>query len=358
MTKNLKIILALGAAAALGLAVLYSVMRRAESARGQSVSWTYVELLSESGGYGKAASFLDERLLLHPNDALLYYYRARLNYSAARGAAALADADRAIKLGYAQEISHLLKALVYGRLYGDHRRQAELASKALSYDPTYDEGYLVRAEALYGLGDYKGCAKDAASFSRMVPRSPDGWEYGLLCLVKLGDLAGAEAAGLKVLELKPDSHAALWRLGQVYAARGLHKRAVKKFSGAIDLSGGRAQYYLDRARSCEALADFSCAAWDYASALNWEELSGYASYYCLAGAAMHRAGELGLGLEAADSAVRLDPLNPDAYALRGRLRADSGDAAGAKKDFHKLSALSPSRASEAEALLKKLKSKK
>jgi len=358
MTKNLKIILAFGTAAALGLAAVFSIMERAQRARSESVTWPYVEQLAQAGGYAKAAAFLDERLGVHPNDALLYYYRARLHYTVSDGAAALADADRAIKLGYAQEISHLLKALVYGRVYGDYVKEAEFASKALSFDPTYDEGYLARAEAGYALGDYKGCAKDAASFSRMSPGSPDGWDYGLLCLEKTGDHAGAEAAGLKVLELKPASHAAMWRLGRIYAARGLHKRAVKRFSKAIRLSGGRAQYYLDRACSCEAEGDFSCVAWDYASAMDWAEAADYTSYYYLLGSAMHRVGEFDAGLDAAASAVRLDPLNPDAYALRGRLRADAGDAAGAKKDFQKLSALSPARAPEAQALLKKLKSKK
>ena len=57
----------------------------------------------------------------------------------------------AIALGYAQEISHLLKALVYGRLRGDYAGQRDLATKALVYDPTYDYGYLVRAEAGYAL---------------------------------------------------------------------------------------------------------------------------------------------------------------------------------------------------------------
>jgi tetratricopeptide (TPR) repeat protein len=355
MTKTLKIILASGAAAALALAALFSALDRAERARGESLSWPYIEQLALSGGYKKAAAFLDERLQKHPNDALLYYYRARLGYTVSDGAAALADADRAIKLGYAQEISHLLKALVHGRIYGDYKAQAELASKALSFDPTYDEGYLVRAEARYALGDYKACVKDAASFSRMAPKAADGWEYGLLCLAELGDYDGAEAAGLKVLELKPKSHAAQWRLGRLYAARGLHKRAIKRFSEALRLSGGRAEYYLDRARSCEAEGDFSCAAWDYASATAWPEVSDYTSYYYLLGSAMHRVGEFKAGLDAAETAVSRAPLDPDAYALRGRLRADLGDLAGAKKDFQKLGALAPARAAEAEAWLKKLK---
>ncbi|HAT72062.1 MAG TPA: hypothetical protein DCS63_04525 [Elusimicrobia bacterium] len=358
MTKTIKLILVSGTAAAFGLAVVFSAMERAENARRESISWSYVEQLARSGGYAGAAAFLNARLRFHPDDALLFYYRARLNYNAMDGAAALADADRAIKLGYAQEISHLLKGLVYGRIYGDYAKQAEFASKALSFDPTYDEAYLVRAEAEYALADYKACVKDAASYARMSPGSADGWEYGLLCLEKTGDYAGAEAAGRKVLALEPDSHAAMWRLGRIYAARGLHKRAVKRFSEAIRQSGGRAQYYLDRARSCEAEGDALCAAWDYSAAMGWAEVSGYTSYYYLLGSAMHRVGEFKAGLDAASTAARRDPLNPEAYALRGRLRADLGDADGARKDFQKLSALSPARAPEAQALLKKLKSKK
>ena len=347
MSRNLKLIAACGACLALGLAALFSGLRRAEEARENAVTWPLVEELALKDGYGPALSFLDERLALHPNDALLHYYRARLNFSSGSGPAALRDADRAIALGYAQEISHLLKALVHGRLYGDWKRQAELASKALTFDPTYADAYLIRAEGLYASGDHAGCARDAAVFARMEPGSPDGWEYSLMCLEKLGDLAGAEAAGLKLLDLRPSSHAALWRLGRVHAARGLHKRAIKRYSEAIRLSGGRPQYYLDRARSCEAEGDLSCAAWDQASAMDWNEVSSYATHYLVLGAAMHRVGELGPGLEAAQKAVSLAPLSPAAYRLRARLRAETGDAAGARKDLGKMTALDPALAAEA-----------
>lgn len=346
----MKLILACGACLALGLAALFSALRRAEEAQAGAVTWPLVEELAMKDGYGRALSFLDERLVRHPNDALLHYYRARLNFSRGEGPAALRDADRAIALGYAQEISHLLKALVHGRLYGDRQKQAELASKALTFDPTYADAYLIRAEALYASGDHAGCVRDARTFTRMEKDSPDGWEYSLLCLERTGDLSGAEAAGLKLLSLRPSDHAALWRLGRVYAARGLHKRAIKRYSEAIRLSGGRPRYYLDRAGSCEAEGDLSCAAWDYASATDWNEISSYATHYLVLGAAMHRVGELGPGLEAAQRAVSLSPLSPAAYRLRARLRAEAGDAAGARKDLKKMTALDPGLAAEAEEI--------
>ncbi|MDO8802946.1 MAG: hypothetical protein Q7R35_00815 [Elusimicrobiota bacterium] len=357
MTKTTKIILGSAAAAALSLAAVFSALERAETARRGQLGWSEIKSIAAAQGLGEAVSEVEKRLAAHPNDALLHYYRARLHYEADQGREALEEADKAIKLGYAQEISHLLKALVYGRLYGDRARQRELASKALVYDPTYDDGYLVRAEAGYALADYKACAADADSFSRLKPKETDGYEYSLLCLELLGDSAGAESAGLKILKLKPDSHAALWRLGRLYAARGLHKRALIRFSEAIRLSGGRPRYYLDRALSCEALADFPCAAWDYSSAMDWKEISGYASYYYLLGSAMHRIGELKTGLEAADTAVAKAPSDPANYELRGRLRAELGDPSGAKKDFQKLSSLSPAKKPEADALIEKLKTK-
>ena len=59
-------------------------------------------------------------------------------------------------------------------------------------------------------------------------------------------------------------------------------------------------------------------------------------------------------LKRADEVVNVDiPVDE----LRGRLRADAGDLPGAKKDFLKMSALSPSRSAEAESLIKKLKQK-
>ncbi|MBI4351522.1 MAG: hypothetical protein HY550_08800 [Elusimicrobia bacterium] len=355
MSKTIKIILVSAACAALLLAAALSALRRAETARAERLVWKDIVSIAAARGPGEAVAEVEKRLAAHPNDALLHYFRARLYYESGQGKEALEEAERAIDLGYAQEISHVLKALIYGRLFGDRERQREFASKALTYDPTYDDGYLVRAEANYALADYKACAADAASFSRLSPEEADGCQLSLLCLEQLKDYAGAERAGLKFLRLKPDSHAALWRLGMLYAAQGLHKRAVKRFSEAIRLSGGRPRYYLSRAASCEELGDLSCAAWDYSSAMDWQQVSGYASYYYLLGTAMHRIGELDYGLAAADTAVAKAPGDPLNYGLRGRLRAELGDAAGAGKDLGKMAALSPALKPEADSLLELLK---
>lgn len=351
MSRALKIILVSGCAAALLLAGAYSALERAERARAETLTWRAVNDMALSRGPREAEAALAQKLEAHPNDALLHYYLARLYYETERGPEALVEADRAINLGYAQEISHLLKALIYGRLMGDRARQRELAAKALSYDPTFGDGYLIRAEAEHALGDYRACAADAAAFSSLQPKEPDGYEFSLLCLERAGDRAGAEAAGLKALALKPASPGLLWRLGRLYAARGLHGRAVKNFSEAIRLSGGLPGYYLSRAASCEALGDFSCAAWDYASATEWPELSGYASYYLLLGASMHRVGELDLALEAAAKALSLDPGGAAPLELRGRLRAEAGDLAGARRDLLAAGAADPARAALAEKLL-------
>ncbi|MCM2267649.1 MAG: tetratricopeptide repeat protein [Elusimicrobiales bacterium] len=268
MLRTIKLLLLCAALAAAAAGAALLVKRRAQQAQAQAVTWPRVEAVLLADGYPKALSFVDERLRRHPNDALLYYYRARLRYGSGDGGAALADADRAIALGYAQEISHLLKALVHGRLYGDWRRQADLASKALSFDPTYADAYLARAEALYALGEHKACAGAAAAVTGLEPDSVEGWEFALLCREALGDLPGAEAAGLKVVDLKPNDHEAFWRLGRVYAERSLYRQAIKNFSEAILLSGGRPDYYLDRAAACAAEGDLACAAQDRAAALD------------------------------------------------------------------------------------------
>ena len=357
MTRNLKIILISAGAAIAVLASAFSLMKRAQEAQANRFDWDTIMSAVQTRGYKYVIAEVEKRLAAHPNDAILHYYRGRLLYDLDKSKEALAEADKAISMGYAQEMSFVLKAMVYGRLLGDYSGQGMMASKALTFDPTYEFAYLVRAEAEYALGDYKTCAADAASYQHMRPDEPDGYEYGLLCLERLGDYAGAQADGLRVLSRDPDSHAGLWRLGRLYALQGLHKRAIKKFSEAIKLSGGRPKYYLDRAASCAAEGDFSCEGHDYYSALGWQEVSGYASYYYLLGSALHRTGDRKPGLAAADSAIGMEPLSPDNYGLRGRLRAELGDTVGAKKDFRKMSELDPARAAEAAALVQKLKKK-
>lgn len=357
MTRNIKLILAAAAAAAVLLAAVFSFLNRARRAEEGRFDWQTIMNSIGTRGYDAVVSELEVRLAAHPKDALLHYYRARLYYEEGKAEAALREADAAISLGYAQEISHALKGLVHGRLSGDYAAQRALASKAITYDPTYDFPYLLRAEAAYKLGDYKACAADARSYQHMNPRDKDGYEYALLCLGELQDYAGAEAAALRVLKIDPRSHPALWRLGRLYAAQGRHGLASQKFAEAVKLSGGRPQYHLDHAASCAAAGDFSCEAWEYYSAMSWREVAGYASYYHLLGAALYRSGDLGAGAEAAESAVKLDPLSPAGYGLRGRIRADSGDAAGARRDFSRMAELDPSLAEEAASLAARLKRK-
>jgi tetratricopeptide (TPR) repeat protein len=358
MTRNLKLAILSGILAAAGLAFVYSTASRFLRAADENVNWPALSLLAQTKGYGRALDVVDTRLASHPKDALMHYFKARLYYEQGDGKEALAEADKAIGLGYAQEISHLLKALIYGRLLGDRRRQKELASRALALSPAYDEGYLVRAEAEYSLGEYKACAADSDSFSNMGSGAADGYEYALLCRQALHDYAGAEAAGLKILKLRPAAHAAFWRLGLLYEQEGLRKKAIKNFSEAIRLNANRPQYYLDRARVCEEEGDYSCAAWDYGSAMGWQQVSGYASYYYLLGSSLYRVGELKTGLAAADKAVGMQPLAAANYGLRGRLRADSGDFSGARADFLKMSSLEPSLSGESSRLISLLKKKR
>lgn len=355
MTRNLKTILAAGAAAALVLAAAYSFVARSQRASEERFDWQTVLDGIDRRGYDAAVKDLEARLAAHPNDALLHYYRARLFFDAGDGEGALREADRAIGLGYAQEISHVLKGLVHGRLRGDFSKQKELASKAITYDPTYDFPYLARAEAEYALGQYAPCAADAASYRRMRPKDKGGYEYSMLCLESLGDYAGAEAAGLQILRLDPHAHSAMWRLGRLYAAQGLHKRALKRYDEAIKASGGRPKYHADKAVSCAAEGDFFCEGWEYYRAMGWQEISGYASYYYLLGSALYRAGDLKPGLEAAQSAVEMEPANPAHYSLRGRLRAESGQARGALEDFRRMAELDPGLAGEAAALSARVK---
>lgn len=351
MTGRIKAILAAGAAAALALAAAYSGLRRSYEAGRDRLDWRDISALSSARGPLAAAAAVERRLKGHPHDALLHYYRARLYYEQGRAEEALVAADRAIRLGYAQEISYLLKALVWGRLRGDYARQRELASKALSFDPTFYDAYLARAEAEYALREDAACAADAASYSSLRPNETDGRELAMMCLERAGDLRGAEAEGLKLVKLRPDSHAAYWRLGRVYAARGLQGRALKNFSEAIRLNPGRPAYYLDRAAACAALGDFVCEARDYAAALEWKEPDADAGYYRLLGAALHRTGELERGLQAAAAAVELEPGRAANYELRGRLRAEYGDLAGARRDLRAAAALEPARAGELAGLL-------
>ncbi len=102
---------------------------------------------------------LDEMIRKNPDDGMLYYKRAYLNFENNKYDEAIKDVEKSINLGFPVYDSYiLLSAINYEKK--DYLLQFTYADKAIERDPTSDIGYLMRARAWYYLGNYKKAIDD------------------------------------------------------------------------------------------------------------------------------------------------------------------------------------------------------
>ncbi len=356
LKKNLPLLIL---AAALSAAVFIQFTRsHSEAERRERVSWTELDMMLSDGNSAGALALLDGRIAAHPNNGLLHYFKARVLFEEGENYKALAETERALKLGYPQTAAWQLKGVLLGRRLGDHKKQAEFSSKALSLDPSDDSSYLLRAEARAALKDYAGAARDLTSYLAFYPKDVTALIDRAAANYELKDYAAALSDAGKALALDRKKDYAHYVAGRSQAALGDLKGAAVSFASAIELNPERYEYYLARAEAYEKLNDFYDAAWDYSTAMAAPEVNCCASYYYLLGSNMYRVAERDSALKAAGEAVRLGGEVPDYLELRGRILAEAGRFREAARDFRRLAVLDPARARDAETFLDRLEGKK
>ncbi len=180
------------------------------------------------------------------------------------------------------------------------RRAVEAADRSLSLDPQLPEGYITRVRIRVGYSrDFAGARADAEQAVALSPgdaRAQLAYAYVLICsgrttegitaerkaldidplnlwawvslalrLLNSGDLADAEQAGLRALEIRPESVHGQYVLARIYLAEGRVQDALNGFhrieSDGLGGSGvAMAEYTLGHARESQAALDRLIAA--------------------------------------------------------------------------------------------------
>ena len=245
-------------------------------------------LLEEEGGDIEGAlDTLDNALLAAPQRAALHHNRGVLLQRLSRPAAALAAHDQALLLGLDAADAHYNRG---NSLQSLGRSADALAAyrEALSRDPQH-------ALALYDIARLR-------------------WRLGDDRFTEELDAAAAAAA---------DSPLAVGIKGRLLLRAGQHAQAAQAYAHAAALGPSVAGYFDGLGQALARLGRFDEALSAHLRAVELapEQASTRVSYGC----SLLQAGQHGLAAKVAEHAVRLDPLDQQAWAFLGLAWRANGD---------------------------------
>jgi Tfp pilus assembly protein PilF len=136
-----------------------------------------------------------------------------------------------------------------------------------------------------------------------------------------------------------DNHSAYCSRGNVYAAEGRHRQAIRDYDEAIRIKPGHSMYYHNRGSAYAALGDQRRAIEDYDKAITIEPRSSV--LYNSRGNAYARLGVPKQAIEDYGRAIAIEPSYAWAYANRGSVYGALGDYDHAMEDFNRAIALDP-----------------
>jgi len=245
-------------------------------------------LQEEAGQLDRALATLDQALEATPGRAALHHNRGVLLQRLARAADALAAHDRALELGLDAADAHYNRGNSLQSL--GRSADALLAYRtALTRDPQHALALYDTARLRWRLGDADFSAElDAASAA--APGSPLAPGIKGRLLLRAGRHAEAAASFAQAAVLADTTAGYFDGLGQALGRLGRFEEALAAHRRAVDLAPQQAATHISHASS------------------------------------LLQAGQPSLAAQVAEAAVRLDPLDQQAWALLGLAWRASGDA--------------------------------
>lgn len=253
-----------------------------------------------------------------------------------------ADLERAVILDPEEAIAWAgLGALA---LENDPAQALVFYRRAHALDPDDADFEFGVAEALFWSGDYQGAAAGYASLLKRYPDDPEMHASLAATLVRLERVQDAERPSARAVELAPDNPEYMLIRGEVLYMLG-------EEDGALEQMDRLAAAGADSAYSRYVAAVIRRGQADYEAALR-ETDAGLALAPDDADLMEEKGGVYYMlddplsALEWLDKALAINPKLPGALFVRGLVRAELGDAAGAAADQAAAIALDPSLAEE------------
>lgn len=296
----------------------------------------------------RAERYAEELDQLHPGDRAAVNVQAALALQRSDKAKAASLIDQVLKQDPGDATALITRSRLLGA-DGDYAGAARAAEASLASpgDPT--GRLMVLKEAYLKAGDAAGWRRTVARLAQADPRSAAARLDLARSRYEAGDPAGGFAATRAALALKPGDVAgtdAVLHLWQAQGPSAMPTDAiVTAAAGQVTETRAAFAAYADAIGrpdlALRALGDAG-AAEAPATAVNNAKIARARAL-----ALLGRRDEAG---RIADAVLAVDPDQPRALALRGSLRAESGDATGAVADLRHALAADPANASARLAL--------
>lgn len=271
--------------------------------------------------YIEAANIFDE--VYNKNPEVFKPEEVRKIYKTAAGAAFDIDGivitlrNAVVQLSKAQKEEEALRFIT-------------LATKIKVEDPNL---YLLKAsiEKRTNKGDFKGTLKRGLE---VAPENPDlNLHYGL-ALKEDENYSEALIYLKKASELKPDNPDIIFNIGVVYFEIDSIERSIEEFSRVVRIDSSRADAWLNLGVSAIKLERYETAEDAF---INYTKLTpdDAQGFYFLAISILNSKSDLSRALEAIESAINLDPSNPDYYNIKGMVLKEQGKAEESLEMFKK-----------------------
>ncbi|MBO7276919.1 MAG: tetratricopeptide repeat protein [Bacteroidales bacterium] len=277
-------------------------------------------------------SYLNAKIRKEPNDADLFFKRAKVLYEKGEYADALMDIQRAVTLNGKVAEYHVLQADI---LFS--QQESALAFSSLQTAKEVDgkciEAYLKTAELSLYLRDYENTMFNVKQAILLDKLNPTAYFLRGWALKEQGDTINAVKDYQKAIELKSDYEQAYEELGLLYAIKG-DALAVEYLNSTININPNNysamyvlALFYQEHNAIAQALETYQKLLEikpDHADALH---NVGYIN--------LVEKQDCDIAIECFNSAIKVDSLFWQAYLSRAEAYEKKGDMAKAKADFQK-----------------------
>lgn len=248
-----------------------------------------------------------------PENAELYYQRAKIYFNDKYLERAFIDIQDAIKFNAENPLYYFMKGRI---LYAMNKTQeaAKSYESAIALKPDYEEAQIKLAELYFVVKEHQ---KSIDLLNNLIAKNPASAPF--YCLKadnqrELKDTLKAIASYQKSLELDGEYYDAAMQLGLLLAAKK-HKSAKEYFDAAIRISPKSAEAYFGRAYYYQQIGQFQKALFDYRKVIDIDP-SNDKSYYNV-GIINFDAGRYDEALRSWDICIQMNNNHMEAYYMRG-----------------------------------------
>lgn len=234
----------------------------------------------------------------------------------------------------------------YERINENYDKAVEYYTEAIEQKSDYEDAYICRGIAYWGLGKFKESIEDYDKGILLNPKNDVLYYNRGISYNDLGKkektkeyFTKAVESYNKAIELSPEKAMYYSNCGNSYSNLGEEKKAIENYNKALEIDSEYDYAYNNRGNSYHALGEYKKAIEDYNKAI--ELNPEYALAYNNRGVSYNKLGEKKKAMEDYSRAIQLDPEDEIAYNNRGNSYSYLGEEEKAIEDYNKAIKLNP-----------------